>query len=522
MDEFLPRKGGNVKKNQIFALLFLLLLGFALRFYSFDRKSFWIDEVHTFNESRDGLMAQIQYYKGDPSSLHPPLFFILTHFFYPFSKPERDLRIIPLIFGVLSIPLLFFLSRLFSRSIALPCTLSLALMTYHISLSQDGRSYSLLMFLGMAGLYSFVKHLMTAKKAYLFSGAFFFAILFYTSYSSILFIAFCQLLWFYRINEDKRPRFSSFVLFNCLILLQCLPWILFIALHYSGQSFREPLHTEVLGTFFSVFYGVLHDWVPNAPLTIVASALWILFPVLSRDRRGASLLLAAVFLAVGGTYLFCHVLHYKHFVTSRYFIEFFPLFLISLYLSLEAIERRFHGVSRFFRLKILFAFLFIASNLVTLPLYYRSEKQDFRGLVTYLKGQLQPKDKIIVGTSGYFPGLLHYFGIYPEGRHYQIYPVQRPKGDIEYQAPFSYDSRKATISYSKTYWFEYLKDGSRLWIVATKPVAKELRKYQGFFLKGFFDGSFFVFPRFPTDASIYLFLWDPRSIGESEIDLPIE
>ncbi len=41
------------------------------------------------------------------------------------------------------------------------------------------------------------------------------------------------------------------------------------------------------------------------------------------------------------------------------------------------------------RLKLLFVILFIASNLVILPLYYRSEKQDFRGLVTYLKGQLR-------------------------------------------------------------------------------------------------------------------------------------
>ena len=145
----------NPKQKEILILLLCLLIGFALRFYTFDQKSLWLDEIYTFNDSRDGFKDQLKFYKENPTFLHPPLFFILTHLFYPFTKPERDLRIIPLIFGTLSIPMIYLLARSFSPSIALPCTLSLTFMTYHISLSQDGRSYSLLMFLGMAGLYFF-------------------------------------------------------------------------------------------------------------------------------------------------------------------------------------------------------------------------------------------------------------------------------------------------------------------------------------------------------------------------------
>jgi hypothetical protein len=40
--------------------------------------------------------------------------------------------------------------------------------------------------------------------------------------------------------------------------------------------------------------------------------------------------------------------------------------------------------------------------------------------------------------------------------------------------------------------------------------------------KGYFDGSFLNFNKFPTDASMYLFLWDPKSPGEKGIDIPIE
>jgi len=178
------------------------VVGFGLRFYAFDQKSLWIDEVHTYNDSREGLSGQIKYFKEHPADLlHPPLFYVLTHIFHPFEKPERELRILPLIFGILSVPMIYFLARLFSPSIAIPCTLALTFMAYHISFSQDGRPYSLVMFLGMVGLYFFTKYLKTQRKRDLLFVALSFALLFYTSYSSIPFILLSQVLWFYRPGE---------------------------------------------------------------------------------------------------------------------------------------------------------------------------------------------------------------------------------------------------------------------------------------------------------------------------------
>src|SRR4030043_1043653 len=112
----------RAKSKEILILILCLLIGFALRFYLFDKKSLWMDEVHTFNDSRDDFRAHLRFYKENPTFLHPPLFFMLTHQFYPFAKPERDLRIIPLIFGTLSIPMIYLLARSFSPLIALFCT----------------------------------------------------------------------------------------------------------------------------------------------------------------------------------------------------------------------------------------------------------------------------------------------------------------------------------------------------------------------------------------------------------------
>jgi hypothetical protein len=194
-----------------------------------------------------------------------------------------------------------------------------------------------------------------------------------------------------------------------------------------------------------------------------------------------------------------------------------------LFLSLDAIESRFAKLGKLMRLSVLFLILFIASNLVILPLYYRSEKQDFRGLVSYLDSQLRNKDKIFVKTLTYVPGILHYFKVYPQNRHYKIpFSWKKPGKEFEFRASLISEDRGFTILHSNIPYPQYVADGNRLWILTGKEVAKEIKKNFPCVLKGYFDGSFANFRRFPSDASMYLFLWDPRSPGEKGIDMRID
>jgi hypothetical protein len=250
--------------------------------------------------------------------------------------------------------------------------------------------------------------------------------------------------------------------------------------------------------------------------------LLILFPFFSKNKRNALVLLAVFVSPVAGLYLFCKLLNVTHFITSRYFVNFLPLFLITIYLSLNAIEGRFYRIRKFIRLELFFLILFIASNLVILPLYYRSEKQDFRGLVSFLKNHLKEGDKIFVETAGYIPGILHYFGTHPEGRHHTVPFWKGPEIEIEYRKTFIYQNKMFTIYYSKKCCTQYVADGNRLWIVVEKWTAKKIRETSPCVLKGYFDGSYLNFSRFPTDASTYLFLWDLKSPNEKGIDIPIE
>ena len=512
-----------IKKKEIIIVIICLILGFSLRFYTLDKKSLWMDEIYTFNDSRDNLKGHLKYYQETPTHLHPPLFFILTHLFYPFPKPERDLRIIPLIFGTLSIPMIYFLSRLFCPGIALPCTLSLTFMTYHISLSQDGRSYALILFLGMAALYFLMKHLSTSRRTYLLPVATTYTLLFYTSYASIPFIFLSQVFMFYGVHsQGQKPRSSSFLILNGLTLLLCIPWILLIMLNYKGQPLMPSFHVEGTGSFLTILYLIIHDWAPHAPLMISSIMLLVLFPFFSQNKKNASILLALFILPVSGVYLFCKILNITHFVSSRYFSNFLPPFIITLYLSLHSIEAKFDKVRKLIRLKVLFVILFIASNLSILPFYYRAEKQDFRGLVNYLKVNLRERDKIFDGQMGYMPGILHYFGAYPKTRH-QIISIQRgTDNEVHVELPFTYKNKTYTLNWSNICCDQYVADGGRLWLVVGVNTAKKFMEVNSFVFKGYFDGSFVNFNKFPSDASIYLFLYDPRSPNEKGIDFSIE
>jgi len=212
-----------------------------------------------------------------------------------------------------------------------------------------------------------------------------------------------------------------------------------------------------------------------------------------------------------------------HFITSRYFIGFLPLFFISLYLSLHSIEIRFERMKRLLRPRFLFIILFITSNITTLPLYYKSEKQDFRGLINYLKTNLQKGDKIFSADKPHIYAILHYFGFHPENHYHIIHFKRGESGEIEFEKPFIYKNEQFTIHHSKTCCGQYVSDGSRLWIIVSKETAKKFLKERApCVLKGYFDGSFLNLDRFPTDASMYLFLWDPKSPEEKGIEMPIE
>jgi hypothetical protein len=276
----------------------------------------------------------------------------------------------------------------------------------------------------------------------------------------------------------------------------------------------DPIQTEGTRSFASMIYWILKDWSSHASLVIASTILFALFPFFSRSKKNAIILLATIFLPPSGLYLYCKAFQMTHFISSRYFVNFLPLFFITIYMSLGVIETKSEALKKIPRLTMLFMILFIVSNLILLPLYYRSEKQNFRGLVAYLNDRIRDGDKIIVANGSDIVGLLHYFKVNPTNRHYSI-PFRRvSEKEVEHRTTLIGKNKKFMISHSKTYWNQYVQEGTRLWFVVGEADKKKFERYTPFVLKGYFDGSFLNCHQFPDDVSMFLFLWDPKSPHE--------
>ena len=147
--------------------------------------------------------------------------------------------------------MIYLLSRQFSPNIAIPCTLSLTFMTYHIYLSQNGQPYSLIMFVGMAGLYFFMRHLQTLRRRYLIFAAIF------------CYFILCELTSF---NFSSYPRF-----FGSIGREMIIKYRLFLFLNPKQHHF-PPLSSMASFCFFNSTVSL--SSIPSRPKTLVLFPPW--------------------------------------------------------------------------------------------------------------------------------------------------------------------------------------------------------------------------------------------------------
>jgi len=143
-------------------LLCVLLVAAGLRFYGLGAKSLWLDEALSWRLQTFPIPMMIQR-TGEPNTVHPPLYFILLHFWTgPFGDSEFALRSLSGVAGVLTVLGMFLLVRELTYFGApdsekdvseaavragLAASALAAFSAYQIHLSQQVRGYSLGMLL---------------------------------------------------------------------------------------------------------------------------------------------------------------------------------------------------------------------------------------------------------------------------------------------------------------------------------------------------------------------------------------
>ena len=134
----------RVEKSKLYSIVIsIFIVGILLRFFQINFESYWLDEMVSFWIADPKMNFDQTIYRNSYLSQTPPLFdLILKSFFSIFSYDPYAGRYLTFIFGVVSIPLLAFLSFEIKKDYSFLLTLFLVSTNiYLIKYSQEARPY---------------------------------------------------------------------------------------------------------------------------------------------------------------------------------------------------------------------------------------------------------------------------------------------------------------------------------------------------------------------------------------------
>ncbi|MDZ7743351.1 MAG: glycosyltransferase family 39 protein [Bacteroidota bacterium] len=156
----------NTQSNKSFLDLFIILLFIAINIFLkslyLGTTSIWLDESATVNFSLHSFKEILEISLVDPNG---PLFqFLLKIWISIFGISETSIRILPMLFGSLTIwPLFLLAKKMFNRGVAINLLLIYTLSNTIIYYSHETRPYTLIVFLSVFSFYYFYKTVMDGR-----------------------------------------------------------------------------------------------------------------------------------------------------------------------------------------------------------------------------------------------------------------------------------------------------------------------------------------------------------------------
>ena len=189
------------EKSGLFLLLFIILLGSALRFYELGDKSLWVNELYAYFEAKKPFFEML---KGLDFRQPPPFFIFLNPYVKAVGPNDFLLRLPSALTGIISIGLIYILGKsLFSKREGLIGAFYLALSPDHINVSQDMRQYSLLVLFSLLSSIFFLKMLDRPIRKYFFLYVIVSLLMIYTQYIGIA-VVLCHMLFYLVISFSAR------------------------------------------------------------------------------------------------------------------------------------------------------------------------------------------------------------------------------------------------------------------------------------------------------------------------------
>lgn len=145
----------SVERATRYGVVAGVVVALVLRLLFLQGKSLWLDEALSLRVAQAGPAAWLA---GSVERYHPPLYFWLLSYWLPLGDSELMLRLPSVLLGVASVYLLYRVGQaLGGTAVGLTTLWLAALSPLLVWYAQEVRSYSLVTFLGVLGLYALVR-----------------------------------------------------------------------------------------------------------------------------------------------------------------------------------------------------------------------------------------------------------------------------------------------------------------------------------------------------------------------------
>jgi len=416
------------------ALVLLVVAAFGIRLYNLNAKSLWSDEGLSLQRAQQPVSLIPQnlnliptgpdYHNGTTQEpmikshdLHPPLYFLLMHFWIQVAgKSEFALRFPSVVGATLALPLFYALTHtLLSRKAGFWAALLSASSPFYLWHAQEVRMYTWVVTLSLASVYALLPLLENAprRRDYLVYIATTLA-LSYTHYSGFLLAAFEVIVYgAYRLR--KRPREALIILGVLAVAFAPLAPYLWNLFQRSIFGFaHRPLHLILAEacSAFSLGLGepVIRPLWKMAPFLILFAA-GILMTKVKRRQRACTICLGYLILPILLLYILS--LLKPNYMNPRHLMVASPAWEIILAQGLATLQRRRLWPG----LVIILGLVFLLRGKANYEIFTANSmwKDDIRGAAEYIEARAQPGDAIILHDAVIRPTFDYYYkGPHPE------------------------------------------------------------------------------------------------------------
>jgi len=360
-----------------------------LRFFHLGLKSFWADEAFSITLAQFGW-ADFRHALVS-SEANMALYYVLLRFWSQISDTPSFVRALSVLTGVATVPVIYFAGEsLFSRRTGIIAALLLTVNAFHISYSQEARSYSLVVLLVTCSSLFFVRNVKSQGHSggvwhILTSGAALYAHFF----AALVLLA--QLVsW---ISLPRKFRRGSQVRDMLVIAIIGLPLLVFIVSQSTSHLYwvQHPTAKEVYHLFTYFTGSGLKFLLFLLAITLASREWW-----LHRDVAGALERWSFVFVAFWlllPILLTLVVSHWQPILSPRFLLICLPAALLLFAQGLALIRPNW----------LCFAMLvvLVCSSLVAVRSFYRKPgHEDWKAAISYLATNAKPDD-VLVFSSAY-------------------------------------------------------------------------------------------------------------------------